>query len=211
MRGAFVKVQRPVQYVDMGAEFFLHLRKKFHSNLCQQFPRNRFLYCPDLVNAFFRAGLVVSEQVIHRPVALCVPVLFVPLILRLYMVCIMLIIINPFNLLKRIIVFPALSLSGQKISRYNNPSKYSALSVPCRYVHCSPHQISGHCVWDCKRRFFPALPLCLVSFILSSFFSIFSLREGQLLLPKRVVKYMAFSCKIRVRVFRVHSKNSKSR
>jgi len=28
---------------------------------------------------------------------------------------------------------------------------------------------------------------------------------------ERVVKYMAFSCKIRVRVFRVHSKNSKSR
>ena len=94
MRSAFVKVQCPVQYVDVGAEPFLHLRKKFHCNLRQQFPLNRFLYRANLVNAFFRAGLIVGEQVIHRPVALSMPVFFVPPVLCLHMVSIMLIYIT---------------------------------------------------------------------------------------------------------------------
>ena len=48
--------------------------------------------------------------------------------------------------------YPA-PLSGQKNNLCSSPSKYSVLPAPCRCVHCQPHQICGHYVWDCKRRF----------------------------------------------------------
>ena len=34
----------------------------------------------------------------------------------------------------------------------SSPSRYSAGHVHCRYAHCVPDQISGHCEADCKRR-----------------------------------------------------------
>ena len=78
---AFVQMQRPVQYMNVFAEFSLKLLNELCDDAQQVLCRSVFIQRSKLVNRLFRAGLAAGQQVGNGAVALCVPDLGVALVL----------------------------------------------------------------------------------------------------------------------------------
>ena len=78
---AFVQMQRPVQYMNVFAEFSLKLLNELCDEMEQVLCGSVFIQRSKLVDSFFRAGLAAGQQVRNGAVALCVPDLGVALVL----------------------------------------------------------------------------------------------------------------------------------
>ena len=84
----------------MGTEATVKFLLKFCDNLKQHFRRDGLFHRADLVKRFFRAGLIIFQQVLHSAVAFRVPGFLIPGVLRLHMVRIMLVVVHPLDFLK---------------------------------------------------------------------------------------------------------------
>ena len=78
---AFIQMQRPVQHMNMVAEFSLELLNELGDDVQQILCGSVFIQRSKLVDSFFRAGLAAGQQVGNGSVALCVPDLGVALVL----------------------------------------------------------------------------------------------------------------------------------
>ena len=78
---AFVQMQRPVQYMNVFAEFSLKLLNELCDDAQQVLCRSVFIQRSKLIDGLFRAGLAAGQQVGNGAVALCVPDLGVALVL----------------------------------------------------------------------------------------------------------------------------------
>ena len=78
---AFVQMQRPVQHMNVVAKLGLELLDELGDDIQQFLRRSVFVFCPQLIDGFFRAGLTAGQQVGNGAVTLCVPDLGVTLVL----------------------------------------------------------------------------------------------------------------------------------
>jgi len=78
---AFVQMQRPVQYMNVFAEFSLKLLNELCDEMEQVLCGSVFIQRSQLVDCLFRAGLAAGQQIGNGAVALCVPDLGVALVL----------------------------------------------------------------------------------------------------------------------------------
>ena len=106
MGRGLIQMERPVDDVDMGTETAFKFLLKFCDNFQKHFRRDGLFHRADLVQRFFRAGLVIFQQVLYSAVAFRVPGFLVPGILGVHMVGIMLGVIHPLNFLKAVIRSP---------------------------------------------------------------------------------------------------------
>ena len=81
---AFVQMQRPVQYMNVFAEFSLKLLNELCDDAQQVLCRSVFIQRSKLVDGLFRAGLAAGQQVGNGAVALRVPDLGITLILAFH-------------------------------------------------------------------------------------------------------------------------------
>ena len=78
---AFIQMQRPVQHMNMVAEFSLELLNELGDDVQQVLCRSVFIQRSKLIDGLFRAGLAAGQQVGNGAVALRVPNLGVALVL----------------------------------------------------------------------------------------------------------------------------------
>ena len=78
---AFIQMQRPVQHMNVFAEFSLKLLNELGDDVQQVLCRSVFIQRSQLVDCLFRAGLAAGQQIGNGAVALCVPDLGVALVL----------------------------------------------------------------------------------------------------------------------------------
>ncbi len=132
MGRTFIQMDHPIQNVNMGTEPALEFFKKFSGNLCQNLRRNGFIHGADLVDAFLRAGLTVFQQIRHGAVAFGVPGLFIPGILRLYLIAVMPGVIGQFDLLKAEIKLLCilLAFAVQIPAQWGTDSNLSGAAIP---------------------------------------------------------------------------------
>ena len=78
---AFVQMQRPVQYMNVFAEFSLKLLNELCDEMEQVLCGSVFIQRSQLVDCLFRAGLAAGQQIGNGTVALCVPILGIAFIL----------------------------------------------------------------------------------------------------------------------------------
>ena len=81
---AFVQMQRPVQYMNVFAEFSLKLLNELCDEMEQVLCGSVFIQRSQLVDCLFRAGLAAGQQVGNGAVALRVPDLGVALVLAFH-------------------------------------------------------------------------------------------------------------------------------
>jgi len=81
---AFIQMQRPVQHMNMVAEFSLELLNELCDNAQQVLCRSVFIQRSQLVDGLFRAGLAAGQQVGNGAVALCMPDFGVSLVLAFH-------------------------------------------------------------------------------------------------------------------------------
>ncbi len=81
---AFIQMQRPVQHMNMVAEFSLEFLNELGNDVQQVLCRSVFIQRSKLVDGLFRAGLAAGQQVGNGAVALRVPNLGVALILAFH-------------------------------------------------------------------------------------------------------------------------------
>ena len=96
----FVQMKRPINDMDMGTEAAVKFLLKFCDNLKQHFRRDGLLHRADLVERFFRTGLVIFQQVLHSTVAFRVACFLIAGVLGLHMAAVMLVVEHPLNFLK---------------------------------------------------------------------------------------------------------------
>ena len=96
----FVQMKRPINDMDMGTEAAVKFLLKFRDDAKERFWWNRLFHCSDLVERFFRAGLVIFQQVLHSTVALRVACFLIAGVLGLHMAAVMLVVEHPLNFLK---------------------------------------------------------------------------------------------------------------
>ena len=78
---AFIQMQRPVQHMNMVAEFSLELLNELGDDVQQVLCRSVFIQRSKLVDGLFRAGLAAGQQVRNGAVAFRVPDLGITLVL----------------------------------------------------------------------------------------------------------------------------------
>ena len=91
-------MQRPVQHMNMVAEFGLELLNELGNDVQQVLCRSVFIQRSKLIDGFFRAGLAAGQQVRNGAVAFRVPNLGVALVLAFHKVGIAALIELPFHI-----------------------------------------------------------------------------------------------------------------
>ena len=81
---AFIQMQRPVQHMNVFAEFSLELLNELGDDVQQVLCRSVVIQRSKLVDGLFRTGLAAGQQVGNGAVALCVPDLGVALVLAFH-------------------------------------------------------------------------------------------------------------------------------
>ena len=95
---ALIRMQRPVQYMNVFAKFALELLDELGDDVQQVPCGSVFIQRSELVDSFFRAGLAAGQQVGNGAVAFRVPDLGVALVLAFHKVGIVALIELPFHL-----------------------------------------------------------------------------------------------------------------
>ena len=73
VRCALIKMECPVDDMDVVAIPFLMFREKIMGDHCQLLRINLIIHVSDLIDGLFRACLGVLPELIHRPASLLVP------------------------------------------------------------------------------------------------------------------------------------------
>ena len=96
MRCAFIQMQRPVQHMNVFAEFSLKLLNELGDDVQQVLCRSVFIQRSQLVDGFFRAGLAAGQQVRNGAITLRVPNLGIALVLTFHKIGIAALVKLPF-------------------------------------------------------------------------------------------------------------------
>ena len=81
VRGCFIKMERPIQNMNMISEPFIEFPKIFSCYLCENIWRSMLVHVSYLHNAFFRTSAFVFEQIFRTSVSFRVSSFFISCIL----------------------------------------------------------------------------------------------------------------------------------